>query len=250
MGAAWSWTAPRTTRRAPSACAAGASVLDRARITAAAARIDKAGFTRADMVELIAAHHAARTERVRRGRVGLDRARITAAAARIDKAGFTRADMVELIAAHLPVDTSRDPRQIVEEVVDGVGLRISAPRAAHHREGHEKFTLDVIIAEEGRILDLADERANHSRLDVRSADVEGLSVDQARAVTAIATSPWLVQPLCAPAGAGKTHSLRALRTAAARAGKEVLVLAPTAATPSPRRCTCSVQKNCSWTGGA
>ena len=57
--------------------------------------------------------------------------------------------------------------------------------------------------------------------------MEGLSADQARAVTAIATSPWLVQPLCAPAGAGKTHSLRALRAAAARAGKEVIVVAPT-----------------------
>jgi ATP-dependent exoDNAse (exonuclease V) alpha subunit len=37
----------------------------------------------------------------------------------------------------------------------------------------------------------------------------------------------LVQPLQAPAGAGKTHSLRALRAAAHRTGKEVLVLAPT-----------------------
>lgn len=36
-----------------------------------------------------------------------------------------------------------------------------------------------------------------------------------------------MQPLSAPAGAGKTHSLRALHTAAARAGKEVLVVAPT-----------------------
>jgi hypothetical protein len=54
-----------------------------------------------------------------------------------------------------------------------------------------------------------------------------LSADQGRAVAAIATSPWLVQPLQAPAGAGKTHSLKALRTAAHRAGKRVLVCAPT-----------------------
>jgi ATP-dependent exoDNAse (exonuclease V) alpha subunit len=40
-------------------------------------------------------------------------------------------------------------------------------------------------------------------------------------------SPLLVQPLQAPAGAGKTHSLRALRAAAHRARKQVLVLAPT-----------------------
>jgi ATP-dependent exoDNAse (exonuclease V) alpha subunit len=111
--------------------------------------------------------------------------------------------------------------------VDRVGVRITAPRGAHEREGHEKFTLNAIIAEEEHILDLVDDRHNGSRLDVRSADLEALSADQARAVAAISASPWLVQPLCAPAGAGKTHSLRALRTAAARAGKEVLVLAPT-----------------------
>ena len=51
--------------------------------------------------------------------------------------------------------------------------------------------------------------------------------DQARAIRAIAQSPYLVQPLQAPAGAGKTHSLKALRAAAHRANKEVLVLAPT-----------------------
>ena len=41
------------------------------------------------------------------------------------------------------------------------------------------------------------------------------------------SSPYLVQPLQAPAGAGKTHSLKALRAAAHRARKQVLVLAPT-----------------------
>jgi AAA domain len=152
---------------------------------------------------------------------------LRAQAARIDKVAFTRADMVELIAAHLPVDTTRDPRELVEELADGIGVQISAPRGAHEREGHEMFTLNAIIKEEEQILDLVDERHNTSRLDVRAIDLEALSVDQARAVAAIGMSPWLVQPLCAPAGAGKTHSLRALRTAAARGGKEVLVLAPT-----------------------
>lgn len=44
----------------------------------------------------------------------------------------------------------------------------------------------------------------------------------------IGESPWLVQPLSAPAGAGKTTSLRALASAAHhRFGASVLVLAPT-----------------------
>ena len=58
-------------------------------------------------------------------------------------------------------------------------------------------------------------------------DIKGLSADQARAVHSIAVSPFLVQPLCAPAGAGKTHSLRALCAGAARGDKQVLVVAPT-----------------------
>src|SRR6478672_7933344 len=66
-----------------------------------------------------------------------------------------------------------------------------------------------------------------ARLDIRAADLRDLSVDQQRAIGAIATSPFLVQPLQAPAGAGKTHSLKALRAAAHRARKQVLVLAPT-----------------------
>jgi ATP-dependent exoDNAse (exonuclease V) alpha subunit len=48
-----------------------------------------------------------------------------------------------------------------------------------------------------------------------------------RAIANIAASRYLVQPLAAPAGAGKTHSLQALRAAAHRAAKDVLVLAPT-----------------------
>lgn len=43
----------------------------------------------------------------------------------------------------------------------------------------------------------------------------------------IARSPWLVQPLSAPAGAGKTTTLRALASAAQRSNRRLIVLAPT-----------------------
>jgi hypothetical protein len=174
-----------------------------------------------------AAHEGALDRASERAPLPVDRASLAAAAARIDKAGFTRADMVELIGAHLPVDAPGEPAQVIDQVVDAVGIRITAPRESHHREGHVKFTLDAVLMEEHDILEMSDERDNRSRLDVRREDVEDLSADQARAVAAISTSPWLVQPLSAPAGAGKTHSLRALRTAAARDGKDILVLAPT-----------------------
>ena len=47
-------------------------------------------------------------------------------------AAFTRADMVELIGAQLSVDAPGDPRQVIEGIVESVGVRISTlngPRA-------------------------------------------------------------------------------------------------------------------------
>lgn len=173
------------------------------------------------------AHFAAREARRAQARSPLDRARIAHMAARIDKAAFTRADMVEIVGAQLPVGAVGEPRALIEAFVDDVGVRISAPREAHHREGHEKYTVDAIMLEESRILDMVDTSDNRSRLDVRAADLGDLSADQERAIRNIGVSPFLVQPLQAPAGAGKTHSLKALRAAAHRANKEVLVLAPT-----------------------
>ena len=130
-------------------------------------------------------------------------------------------------AHNCPSTRPADPGALIEQIVDEVGVRISAPREAHHREGSEKFTIDAIIAEEEHILEMVDESDNRARLDVRSQDLDDLSADQQRAIRNIAVSPYLVQPLQAPAGAGKTHSLKALRAAAHRARKEVLVLAPT-----------------------
>jgi conjugative relaxase-like TrwC/TraI family protein len=173
------------------------------------------------------AHYAARDARRAQARTAADRARIAQMAARIDKPAFTRADMVELIGAQLPYDAPGDPRALIERIVDEVGVRVTAPRAADHREGHEKYTLDVVMLEEQRVLDMVDEADNRSRLDVRAEDLGDLSADQEHAIRSIAVSPFLVQPLQAPAGAGKTHSLKALRAAAHRARKQVLVLAPT-----------------------
>jgi conjugative relaxase-like TrwC/TraI family protein len=173
------------------------------------------------------AHIAARTVRRAAERAALDRARLAQMAAHIDKPAFTRADMVELVGAQLPVDAPGDPRALIETIVDDVSLRISAPRERHHREGHERFTIDAVIAEEQRVFAMVDDADNRTRLDVRTADLGDLSADQQRAIRNIAVSPFLVQPLQAPAGAGKTHSLRALRAAAHRARKQVLVLAPT-----------------------
>jgi hypothetical protein len=118
--------------------------------------------------------------------------------------------------AQLPVDAERSPRLMVEAAVDEIGVRLTAPRQAHQREGHERFTLDVVLAEEQAVMDLVDARDDRSMLWVQDEDTAALSPDQQRAVENIGRSPWLVQPLSAPAGAGKTTSMRALVAAAHR----------------------------------
>ena len=175
-----------------------------------------------------AAFHRARAARRASARNRFDGARVLAAAEQIDKAAFSRADLIEILGAQLPADTERTPRELLEAAVDWVAVRLSAPRAAHQREGHERFTLDAILREEAAVLDLVDARNDRAMLWIKDEDTAHLSTDQKRAVENVGRSPWLVQPLSAPAGAGKTTSMRALRTAANRRIRgTVIVLAPT-----------------------
>jgi conjugative relaxase-like TrwC/TraI family protein len=173
---------------------------------------------------------ATQVEARRRQRRRRSRAEIaTAAVAAIDKAAFTRADLIEALGAQLTAtDTgSVSPRQYVEDLAETIAIRVTDPRAAHQREGTVRYTAAELIEEETAIIDVlgaADERAV---IPIIGADTELLSADQAAAVTAIAASNRLIQPLSAPAGAGKTTSLKALRAAANRAGKQVVVAAPT-----------------------
>ena len=161
-----------------------------------------------------ATHLQARAARRAAPRLLTDRARLARMVARIDKPAFTRADLVELVGALLPVDAPGDPRALIEQIVDIVGVRVSATRDAHHREGHELFTVDAVIAEEQRIFDMIDEADIRARLDVRASDLHDLSADQARVIANIADSPYLVQPLQArPARVKRTRCSAARRRA-------------------------------------
>jgi conjugative relaxase-like TrwC/TraI family protein len=174
------------------------------------------------------AHLAARAARIGASKAAFDRVRLAEAAEKIDKAAFTRADLVEIVGAQLPIDTEQSPRQLIEESVDTIAMRLTRPRRVHEREGHERFTLDRILAEEWDVLRMCDARDVRATVPVEDRHTARLSADQARAVRNIAESPWLVQPLAAPAGAGKTTSMRAMRAAAHDAyNRRVLVLAPT-----------------------
>lgn len=189
-----------------------------------------------------AREQAARTAAARVTRTGIvvDRRAVAAMAARAAKAALTRADLVEIIGAQLPliVDTLAGmdgaapmPRQVIEAAVDTVGMRLSGPRLAHQREGSERFTVDLILAEERRVFDLVDATNVRAMSWVRpehTAAALGLSAQQHQVVTAIASTPQLVVPLSAPAGAGKTTSMRALRTIVERRqNARVIVIAPT-----------------------
>jgi conjugative relaxase-like TrwC/TraI family protein len=216
LSAAQLAAAQKATRPAKPEELAWTTLLEQWRADARGLQLDRASFD------------AARAARRAAARTPFDRARLADAAEKIEKAAFTRADLVEIVGAQLPVDTERTPRELVEAAVDEVSIRLTAPRAAHHREGHERFTLDRILAEETAVLDLVDARDHRALLWVKDDDTAALSPDQKRAVHNIARSPWLIQPLSAPAGAGKTTSMRALvRAAHRRPGARVLLLAPT-----------------------
>lgn len=216
LSAAQLAAAQKATRPAKPEELAWPELLQQWRADARGVRLDQASFEQARATRRAAA------------RIPFDRGRLADAAEKIDKAAFTRADLVEIIGAQLPVDGERSPREAVEAAVGELGVRLTAPRLRHQREGHERFTLSRILAEEVAVLDLVDARDDRSQLWVTEEDTRGLSADQRAAVENIGRSPWLVQPLSAPAGAGKTSSLRALRAAAHhRHDARVLVLAPT-----------------------
>lgn len=156
---------------------------------------------------------------------------VAAAVAGIARSAFTRADLIEALGARLPVMVEAapaDPLELVEALAERAAVRISDPRAAHEREGHERYTAAPMIAEEIAVWEMIGARSAAAVIDAAAVETAGLSADQVRAVGAIAASPWLVQVLTAPAGAGKTTSLRALREAAHRSGvSRVVVVAPT-----------------------
>ena len=210
-------------------------------------RVSRAAQQQAREARQQAARAAA--ARLTRGRPVVDRRAVAAMAARADKAGLTRADLVEVIGAQLPLiagDTGGSdngggsavgagaglPRQLIEACVDAVGMRLTGPRLAHQREGSARYTVDLILAEERRVFDLVDTTNVRAMAWVRPAEhtatALGLSAQQHEVVTAIAATPQLVVPLSAPAGAGKTTSMRALRSIVERRAKaRMIVIAPT-----------------------
>ena len=168
MSAAQLAAAQKATRPAKPEELAWAQLSEQWRADARGLQLDRAAFD------------AARAARRAAARTRFDRARLADAAEKIEKAAFTRADLVEIVGAQLPVDSERTPRELVEEPSTSVSIGLTAPRAAHQREGHERFTLDRILAEEKAVLDLVDARDDRALLWVKDEDTAAL-VDRSEA---------------------------------------------------------------------
>lgn len=152
---------------------------------------------------------------------------------------YTRADVVEAAAALWPAGA--DPAAVRRDVEALAGAAMGASvvltvdpdrqagqRAPHQREGSVRYSSSAVLEREQRMLEQAltvDERVAVPDHVVAGADVTGLSAAQAAAMRAIAGSPQRVTSLVAPAGAGKTTSLRALRAMYEADGREVVGLA-------------------------
>lgn len=165
-----------------------------------------------------AGHNDAAAEFARRRQGVPDAALIRQWVAAADKTELTRADLVEILAAHWPTlvrDLPADGvRGGIEAATRGVLLPIQSRREAHQREGSITYTSEEIVLEELEALEAAVESDEQLRfaVDVR-ADIDPfeLSDGQAAAIAAIASTAHRVHVVQAPAGAGKTRSLRALR---------------------------------------
>lgn len=156
------------------------------------------------------------------------------------KSTFTRADLVEAAASLWP--SQADPEKVREQVEalaerareQSIPLSVDpskqhGERAPHEREGSVRYSSEAVLQQEQKLLADAtnsrDENAVPQHL--LDQDLEGVSDDQSKAVRGIASSPMTNTTLVAPAGTGKTTSLKALRGLYEQDGREVHGLAPT-----------------------
>lgn len=149
---------------------------------------------------------------------------------------WTRADILEAVATcWTPTGDPGEVRRQLEHTADVV-VAASLPltgeqgREAHEREGSIRYTAEPVLIEEADILSLALARNEQLAVApdmVAAAELSLLSVDQATAVRGLAQSTSCVSVLEAPAGAGKTTTLRSLRALYEAEGRVVVGMAPT-----------------------
>lgn len=162
-----------------------------------------------------------------------------------ERSTFTRADVVEKIAEMMPVGVvaPADMLAAIEHLADSVvepdpadaeqaAWPVTPEKSRKHdktaREGSQRFTSRSVVSEVDRAIDLACEKVYGGVAASEIKPIEGaLSIEQADAMRTVVASPYRASVVVAPAGAGKTSSLKAARKAWESAGKTVVGLAPT-----------------------
>ena len=162
-----------------------------------------------------------------------------------ERSTFTRADVVEKIAEMMPVGVvaPTDMLATIEHLADSVvepdladaeqaAWPVTPEKSRKHdktaREGSQRFTSRSVVSEVDRAIDLACEKVYGGVAASEIKPIEGaLSIEQADAMRTVVASPYRASVVVAPAGAGKTSSLKAARKAWEKAGKTVVGLAPT-----------------------
>lgn len=153
----------------------------------------------------------------------------------LTKSAYSRLDVIESVATLWPQNA--DPAQIVEQIestVDAVLGQSLQITHGHERPAHKplytvKYTSEEVIREEAAMIVAAMDRDPDLGITVdelTAMATAGLSADQRAAVEGIAVSDQRVTALVAPAGAGKTHSLSALKDVYGVNGRRLVGLAP------------------------
>lgn len=147
------------------------------------------------------------------------------------KSKWTRADLVERVIGNwgpgqgVEVVTVDEIEAFVDEVIEQNCFQLTEDRQAWHREGHLRFTDAITLTREAEVLEMCGVKSRHFEITVTQKWFEehGLSSDAARAMRELAMSRRLINVLEAPAGSGKTTSLKALRERAEAQGKRVVL---------------------------
>ncbi|WP_410764720.1 MobF family relaxase (plasmid) [Corynebacterium rhinophilum] len=156
-----------------------------------------------------------------------------------ERSTFTRADVAEKAAELIrpgvvsPEDMAVTVERLVEAALGENGTWSVTPEKSRQldntqREGSQKYTTVAVVDEVERAVDRATARVERGVNAESIQPVEGkLSPAQADAMRAVVSSAYLASVVVAPAGAGKTSSLKAAHKAWNLAGKNVVGLAPT-----------------------
>ena len=156
-----------------------------------------------------------------------------------ERSTFTRADVAEKVAELLPVGAVEPHLMLrtIESLTDAAlasddSLSVTPDKDPAvdntQREGAQRFTTTAVIDEVEQAVRLATTVVDAGVSAESIKPIPGaLSENQASAMRQVVKSPYRASVIVAPAGAGKTSSLKAARSAWEHAGKTVVGLAPT-----------------------